>query len=91
MKVTKSKTAGAALLFLDRATRDSQSVEGIDANVAWAGRLLNLHLAQLEARQKLKGKAGQQKVIVKHVHVNSGGQAIVGSVTRVPGEREGQR
>jgi hypothetical protein len=30
--------------------------------------------------QKLKGKAGQQKVTVEHVTVNQGGQAIVGVV-----------
>ena len=36
---------------------------------------------QLEAMQKLKGKSGQQKVTVEHVHVHDGGQAIVGTVT----------
>jgi hypothetical protein len=30
---------------------------------------------------KLKGKTRQQKVIVEHVHVHHGGQAIVGTVT----------
>jgi len=30
---------------------------------------------------KLKGKAGQQKVTVEHVHVYQGGQAIVGAVS----------
>jgi hypothetical protein len=34
---------------------------------------------QLEAMQKLKGKTGEQRVTVKHVHVRKGGQAIVGS------------
>jgi hypothetical protein len=36
---------------------------------------------QLEAMQKLKGTAGQQRVTVEHVTVNQGGQAIVGAVT----------
>jgi hypothetical protein len=35
---------------------------------------------QLEVMQKLKGKTGQQKVTVEHVHVNEGGQAIVGAL-----------
>jgi hypothetical protein len=30
--------------------------------------------AQLEAMQKLKGKSGQQRVIVEHVHVHEGGK-----------------
>jgi hypothetical protein len=35
---------------------------------------------------KLKGKTGQQKVTVEHVHVHQGGQAIVGAVTTARSE-----
>ena len=35
--------------------------------------------AQMEALNRHRGK-GQQKVTVEHVHVNEGGQAIVGNV-----------
>jgi len=49
-------------------------------NVVRATRLLRLHLEQIEALQKLRGKAGHQKVTVEHVHVHRGGQAIVGAV-----------
>jgi hypothetical protein len=34
---------------------------------------------QVEALQRYRGK-GQQKVTVEHVHVHSGGQAIVGAL-----------
>jgi hypothetical protein len=34
---------------------------------------------QVEALQRYRGK-GQQKVTVEHVHVRSGGQAIVGTI-----------
>jgi hypothetical protein len=45
---------------------------------------------QLEARQKLKGKARQQKVTVEHVNVHKGGQAIVGTVAATgPGVGDG--
>ena len=44
---------------------------------------------QLEAMQKLKGKAGQQKVTVEHVHVHEGGQAIEGAVSTTKGEGDG--
>jgi hypothetical protein len=43
-------------------------------------KLLRTYTAQLEALQRYRGK-GQQKVTVEHVHVHSGGQAIVGAVT----------
>jgi hypothetical protein len=70
----------AALMFLNRATLDGQAFEAIDANVARATRLMRLFSDQVEVMQKLKGQTVQQKVIVQHVHVNEGGQAIVGAV-----------
>jgi hypothetical protein len=73
----------AGLLFLRRATTGAP--EAIDLNMARATRLLRLHLDQIEAMQKLKGKAGQQKVTVEHVTVNAGGQAIVGAVEAAKG------
>ena len=79
----------AATKFLADATRADQSFEGRDANVLRATRLMRLFNEQLEAMQKLKGKAGQQKVTVEHVHVYQGGQAIVGAVNAgkgAPGE-----
>ena len=80
----------AVLLFLMRATQENQTFEGSDANVLRATRLMQVFTAQLEAMQKLKGKTGQQKVTVEHVHVHQGGQAIVGAVmSTTPGEGAG--
>ena len=70
----------AALMFLSRATIENQHPEAIDTNVLRATRLMRLFGEQLQAMQKLKGKSGQQKVTVEHVHVHDGGQAIVGTV-----------
>jgi hypothetical protein len=70
----------AALLFLKRATCEGQTFDGTDANVVRATKLLRLFTEKLEAMAKLKGKAGQQKVTVEHVHVYQGGQAIVGAM-----------
>ncbi|MFC4270591.1 hypothetical protein GQF03_02570 [Sneathiella chungangensis] len=50
-----------------------------DSAMNRASKLLNVHIKQIEAMNKLKGK-GQQKVVVEHVHVHKGGQAIVGTV-----------
>ena len=33
----------------------------------------------MEALQRYRGK-GQQKMVIEHVNVNSGGQAIIGNV-----------
>jgi hypothetical protein len=74
-------THEAALAFLYRATLPNQLPDRIDPNVLRATRLMRLHLQQIEAMQKLKGKAGQQKVTVEHVHVHNGGQAIVGALS----------
>jgi len=74
-------TGEAALMFLYRATLPDQPSEAVDRIVVRATRLMRLHLEQIEAMQKLKGKASQQKVTVEHVHVHEGGQAIVGAVS----------
>lgn len=70
-----------AMTFCRRAVHPEQSSEGIDANVARASQFMKLFLEQASCLQKLKGKTGQQRVTVEHVHVNEGGQAIVGAVT----------
>ena len=38
---------------------------------------------QVETKMKLQGKSSQQRVVVEHVTVAAGGQAIVGTV--IPG------
>jgi len=57
----------------------------MDANVLRATRLMRVFNEQVETMAKLKGKAGQQRVVVEHVTVAAGGQAIVGAVP--PGGR----
>ena len=53
-----------------------------------ANKLLRTFAAQMETLKKCRS-GGQQKVIVEHVHVNRGGQAIVGAVNqRGGGNRE---
>jgi hypothetical protein len=66
--------------FLGRALLEGQTPQGIDANVLRATRLMRVFVEQLEAMARLKGKSGQQRVVVEHVTVNDGGQAIVGAV-----------
>lgn len=74
-----------AMEFMSRATIDGQTVGGADANVLRATRLMRIFIEQTEAMARLKGKGGQQRVVVEHVTVTAGGQAIVGAV--LPGGR----
>lgn len=71
----------AAMNFLCRATAQDQTTDVIDRNVLRATRLMRIFGEQLEAMQRLKGRTRQQRVTVEHVHVNAGGQAVVGAVT----------
>ena len=50
-------------------------------NLNQAIKLSRTHAALLDTLNKHRGK-GQQRVTVEHVHVEKGGQAIVGSVER---------
>jgi hypothetical protein len=78
-------THRAAMMFLTNATKPEDSVDGRDRHVLRALRLMGLFTEQVDAMSKLKGKSGQQRVVVEHVTVAAGGQAIVGAV--MPGGR----
>jgi hypothetical protein len=84
-------TQEKALFFLKAATGGGQTLVAQQAAMNFATRLMRLNLEQIEALQKLRGKSGQQKVVVEHVHVhvNEGGQAIVGAVNAAKGEGGG--
>jgi hypothetical protein len=64
-----------------RAMIDQQNPEARRENLAHAGKLSRTFATLLEALNRHRGK-GQQKMTVEHVHVHSGGQAVVGMVGR---------
>ena len=70
-----------------RRLKGSDMVSQQDSNGNLAVKLLRTFAAQTEALQRYRGK-GQQKVTVEHVHVHTGGQAIVGSVRQSGGGRD---
>jgi hypothetical protein len=74
----------AALAFLQAAAVSRRTSAGSDADMARAMNLMRLFIEQAEAMAKLKGKSGQQKMTVEHVHVHQGGQAVVGQVSTAP-------
>jgi hypothetical protein len=69
----------AAMECYRRAMHGEQTFEGRRENLSQANKLSRTYATLLEALNRHRGK-GQQKVIVEHVHVHSGGQAVVGVV-----------
>jgi hypothetical protein len=69
----------AAMECYRRAMLDEQTFEGRRENLTQANKLSRTYALLLDALNRHRGK-GQQKVTVEHVHVNAGGQAIVGVV-----------
>ena len=70
----------AAMNCMKRALLENQTFEGRELNLKYGTKLLQAYTQQFAALDK-KRRGGQQKVVVKHVHVNEGGQAIVGDVS----------
>jgi hypothetical protein len=62
-----------------RAMIGEQAFEGRRENLSQANKLSRTYAMLLDALNRHRGK-GQQKVTVEHVHVHSGGQAVVGIV-----------
>ena len=77
-----------AMESMKRARQQNQSVEVATHHINGATKLLRTFTAQVETLNRYRGK-GQQKVTVEHVHINKGGQAIVGAVNREGGGGDG--
>ena len=79
----------AAMQAYGRAANPDQPFAVWRESLNQANRLSRTFAAMLEALNRHRGKGGQQRVVVEHVTVNEGGQAVVGAVER-PGGRGGQ-
>ncbi|MBM3527720.1 MAG: hypothetical protein FJX62_06485 [Alphaproteobacteria bacterium] len=79
----------AAMECYRRAMIGEQTFEGRRENLAQANKLSRSFAALVEALNRHRGK-GQQKVTVEHVHVHSGGQAVVGVVEQAGGGDRGK-
>ncbi len=58
-----------------------QFSEAKERNTNRATKLLRTFAIQMETLKKYRS-GGQQKMIIEHIHINKGGQAIVGRVTK---------
>ena len=61
-----------------------------EMHLRFADRFMRTFTAQMETLSKYR-RGGQQKVIVEHVHVNEGGQAIIGTVEHQGGGRADEK
>ncbi len=75
-----------AMKFLATAALKDQTDYGVESSINRANRLLRTFTAQVEALKKYRSK-GEQHCTVEHVHVHSGGQAVVGAVTTTGQDR----
>ena len=73
-------THNAAMECYRRAMLADQPFEGRRENLNQANKLCRSYAALTEALDRHRGK-GQQRIVVEHVNVHAGGQAIVGAVT----------
>ena len=69
----------AAMECYRRAMIPEQPGAARNENLSQANKLSRTYATLMEALDRHRGK-GQQKVTVEHVHVHSGGQAVVGAV-----------
>ena len=85
-------THAAAMECLRRAMIPGQLRPSTEGNLRSAQKLMALYTRQMEALNRHRGK-GQQKVTVEYVNVESGAQAIVGSVetSRSPSDARSQQ
>ena len=72
---------------MKRAVIEDQYPEAIYRYAKLANQFCRTFTAQLDSLNKHRGK-GQQKVTVEHVHVNEGGQAVVGNINQGGGGNE---
>lgn len=79
-------THALAMMCLIRAHK-AEHLAQMEANSTLATKMLRTYTAQVEALAKLR-RGGEQTVRVEHVHVHSGGQAIVGKVDHGRGEQK---
>ena len=78
LAVQMASVHNVAMLMLSRA-KHASTIEAMQEYGTLATKMLRAYTAQIEALAKLR-RGGEQKVIVEHVHVYPGGQAIVGTV-----------
>jgi hypothetical protein len=79
MLATQMVAVHNAMMKSARALRGSETIPQQDSNGNMVNKLARTFATQVEALKRHRSK-GEQRVVVEHVTVNEGGQAIVGTV-----------
>lgn len=85
LSVQMLATHNVAVEMLRRSLISEQTMPCVESCINRATKLLRTFTAQLEALNRHRGKGGEQRVVVQHVNVTEGGQAIVGNITKGAG------
>jgi hypothetical protein len=80
MLAVQMATVHIAAMRHSRLMLTSHTVDQLDIHERTVNKLMRTFTSQMEALRKHRN-GGNQKVVVEHVHVYEGGQAIVGNVT----------
>ena len=80
----------AAMECLRRAAIPNQTFKGQDMAFKNAQKMFRLYLDQVKALNKLQGRS-DQKVVIEHVNVEAGGQAIVGNIEQHQRKKNGEK
>jgi hypothetical protein len=70
-----------AMNYLANVAVKGQTDTGIEVYLNRANRLLRTYVAEMQALKSYRSK-GEQHFTVEHVHVHSGGQAVVGPINQ---------
>ena len=89
MMAVQMAAVHSATIAMARRLNTSESIEAVDSAERGLSRLSRAFTQQVETLKRHRS-GGQQNVTVKHVHVNDGGQAIIGNVTNREGGEAGK-
>jgi hypothetical protein len=79
--ITQMVTTHNAVMRCFNIVANTESTDKINVVFNSANKLLRSYAKQMEALSRYRNK-GNQKIMVEHVHINSGGQAIIGNISK---------
>lgn len=79
--ITQMVTTHNAVMRCFKIVANTESIDKMNLVYNSANKLLRSYAKQMEALSRYRSK-GNQKIMVEHIHINSGGQAIIGNISK---------
>ena len=79
--ITQMVTTHNAVMRCFKIVANTESIDKMNLVFNSANKLLRSYAKQMEALSRYRSK-GNQKIMVEHVHINSGGGAIIGNISK---------